>query len=51
MSEHKIIRLGHHGDGIADGPLYAPMTLPGEIVTGTVNGTDLSDIRIVTPSI
>jgi 23S rRNA (uracil1939-C5)-methyltransferase len=50
MSEHKIIRLGHHGDGIADGPLYAPMTLPGEIVTGTVNGTDLSDIRIVTPS-
>ena len=29
---------------------YAPMTLPGEIVTGTVNGTDLSDIRIVTPS-
>ena len=35
MTEYKIIRLGHQGDGIADGPVFAPMTLPGEVVTGT----------------
>ena len=32
MTEHKILRLGHHGDGIAEGPLYAPVTLPDEVV-------------------
>lgn len=45
-----ITRLGHHGDGIAEGPVYAPMTLPGEVVTGVVQGNSLSDVRIVTPS-
>ena len=50
MTEYRIKRLGHHGDGIADGPLYAPMTLPGEVVTGTPQGTQLADVRIVTPS-
>ena len=50
MTEHHIIRLGHHGDGIADGPLFAPITLPGEVVTGTVDGQTLRDVRIVTPS-
>ena len=30
MTEYKIIRLGHQGDGIADGPVFAPMTLPVE---------------------
>tara|TARA_R110002094_G_scaffold58461_1_gene69511 strand:+ start:995 stop:2212 length:1218 start_codon:yes stop_codon:yes gene_type:complete len=50
MSEHHIIRLGHHGDGIADGPVYAPVTLPGEVVTGTVDGQTLRDVRVVTPS-
>ncbi|MFU8880773.1 MAG: class I SAM-dependent RNA methyltransferase [Rhodobacterales bacterium] len=50
MTEHRIIRLGHQGDGIAAGPVYAPMTLPGEVVTGIRNGDRLSDIRIVTPS-
>jgi len=37
-----IARLGHRGDGIADtaeGPVYVPYTLPGEIVTvETVDG-------------
>ena len=28
MSEFTIKRLGHQGDGIADGPVYAPLTLP-----------------------
>lgn len=50
MTEHIIRRLGHHGDGIADGPLFVPMTLPGEIVTGEVEGQTLTDVRIVTPS-
>ena len=50
METVTITRLGHQGDGIADGPLYAPMTLPGEVVTGTVRGAQLDDIRIVTPS-
>ena len=45
-----IARLGHRGDGIADGPLFAPLTLPGEKITGTPEGNRLTDIRIVTPS-
>jgi 23S rRNA (uracil1939-C5)-methyltransferase len=45
-----IVRLGHHGDGIADGPLYVPRTLPGEVVEGTPDGDRLGDVRIVTPS-
>lgn len=45
-----ITRLGHQGDGIADGPVYAPRTLPGEVVSGTVDGQILTDIRVETPS-
>ncbi|MCA0908144.1 class I SAM-dependent RNA methyltransferase [Ruegeria marisrubri] len=45
-----ITRLGHQGDGIADGPVYAPRTLPGEIVSGTLVGQQLTDIRVETPS-
>lgn len=50
MAEFQINRLGHQGDGIADGPLFAPLTLPGETVSGEVDGTQLRDIRVVTPS-
>lgn len=50
MSEFEIIRLGHQGDGIAEGPVFAALTLPDEIVTGTLDGTRLNDVRIVTPS-
>jgi 23S rRNA (uracil1939-C5)-methyltransferase len=50
MTEHRIIRLGHQGDGIAEGPVFAPLTLPGEVVTGTRIGDRLTDIRIVTSS-
>ncbi|MCC5992804.1 MAG: class I SAM-dependent RNA methyltransferase [Rhodobacteraceae bacterium] len=45
-----ITRLGHHGDGIADGPVYAPRTLPGEVVEGTITGTRMDAPRILTPS-
>ena len=49
-TEYTINRLGYQGDGIADGPIYAARTLPGEIVSGVLDGTQLNDIRIVTPS-
>lgn len=49
-SEFTITRLGHQGDGIAEGPVFAPRTLPGEVVTGVQQGSDLTDVRIVTPS-
>ncbi|MCG7520440.1 class I SAM-dependent RNA methyltransferase [Ruegeria sp. Ofav3-42] len=47
---YTITRLGHQGDGISDGPVYAPRTLPGEVVSGTLLGQFLSDIRVETPS-
>lgn len=50
MTEYKITRLGQYGDGIAEGPIFAPMTLPGERVTGTLVGSTLTDIKIITPS-
>ncbi|MCX7558274.1 class I SAM-dependent RNA methyltransferase [Sulfitobacter sp. F26204] len=50
MTEFKIRRLGHHGDGIAEGPFYVPMTLPGEVVTGETDQQTLTGVRIVTPS-
>jgi 23S rRNA (uracil1939-C5)-methyltransferase len=51
MTEHHIQRLGHLGDGIAEGPVFAPLTLPGEVVTGQLEGQALKDVRIVTPSV
>lgn len=50
MTEHVIERLGHQGDGIAVGPVFAPMALPGEVVSGVVEGNRLTDMRVVTPS-
>ena len=50
MTEVTITRLGLHGDGIADGPVFAPRTLPGEVVAGVLDGQVLHDVRIVTPS-
>lgn len=47
---YEILRLGHQGDGIAEGPLFAPRTLPGEVVTGDVEGASLANVKIVTPS-
>ncbi|WP_119841148.1 class I SAM-dependent RNA methyltransferase [Pseudooceanicola algae] len=52
--EYLIEKLGHHGDGMAHGadrtPVFAPMTLPGERVTGTLNGDRLENVKIVLPS-
>ncbi|MEL7211222.1 MAG: class I SAM-dependent RNA methyltransferase [Pseudomonadota bacterium] len=46
----KIVRLGHLGDGIAEGPVFVPRTLPGEIVEGAVKDGVLAVPKIVTPS-
>lgn len=49
-----IERLGHLGDGIAQGPeraIYVPGMLPGEEVEGELQGDQLADFRIVTPSV
>ncbi|MBN2631249.1 MAG: class I SAM-dependent RNA methyltransferase [Rhodobacteraceae bacterium] len=49
-----IDRLGHHGDGIAQGdggPIFVPQMLPGEVVEGTLEGDRLLGARIVTPSV
>jgi 23S rRNA (uracil1939-C5)-methyltransferase len=45
-----VERLGHHGDGIAAGPVFVPRTLPGEVVEGEVEGGRMAQPRIVTPS-
>ena len=50
MSSHRISRLGHLGDGIADGPIFAPLTLPGEVVEGEVVNSRIANPRIITPS-
>lgn len=50
MKRFQIKRLGHHGDGIGDGPVYAPRTLPGEVIEASGDDDRLSDIRIIEPS-
>ncbi|WP_299735936.1 class I SAM-dependent RNA methyltransferase [uncultured Roseobacter sp.] len=50
MTEITIKRLGLQGDGVADGPIYVPLTLPGEVVEGTIDGTVLRDPKIIRPS-
>ena len=48
-----IARVGGQGDGIADtpdGPVFAPLTLPGEVVRGEVRDGRLEAVEIVTAS-
>lgn len=49
--EVTITRLGHQGDGIAEGPVFVPRTLPGEVVAGDVVAGRMDAPRIVTPSV
>jgi 23S rRNA (uracil1939-C5)-methyltransferase len=47
-----VARLGHLGDGIADGPsgpVFVPRCLPGEEVEGDLAGDRLDNLRILTP--
>jgi 23S rRNA (uracil1939-C5)-methyltransferase len=50
MQEVTIRRLGLHGDGVAEGPVYVPRTLPGEVVAGDVAGQTMPEPKIITPS-
>lgn len=51
MSHEVTIRaLTHKGDGVADGPVYVPQVLPGEVVSGDLEGQRLANTRIITPS-
>lgn len=48
-----ITRVGGQGDGIAEtpsGPVFAPLTLPGETVRGVLRDGRLEDLDVVTPS-
>jgi 23S rRNA (uracil1939-C5)-methyltransferase len=48
-----IDRLGHHGDGIAAGPIgtiFVSQMLPGEEIEGDLVGDRLTNTRIITPS-
>jgi len=48
-----VARLGHLGDGIADGPegpVFVPMALPGEVVEGAVADGRMDAPKIVTPA-
>lgn len=50
MIEYKIKHLGLQGDGVADGPVFAPLTLPDEVVTGELSGSSLKDVKVLRPS-
>ena len=50
MTTYVIERLGQRGDGVAEGPVFVPLALPGEVVTGTRAGDALNDVRILEPS-
>ncbi len=53
MPEFTVNRLGHLGDGVIDsnnGPIFAPFTLPGEVISGEPEGDRIVAPRIVTPS-
>ncbi len=45
-----VARLGHLGDGVTPGPVFVPLSLPGEVVEGEVVDGRMAGPRIVTPS-
>ncbi len=48
--ETEILGLSIQGDGIAEGPLYVPYALPGEVVSGAVTGNRMEGAKILRPS-
>ncbi|PRY20658.1 23S rRNA m(5)U-1939 methyltransferase [Aliiruegeria haliotis] len=46
----EILRLGHRGDGIAEGPVFVNGGLPGEVVEGVITDGRLAAPRILRPS-
>lgn len=55
MVELQIKRLGHHGDGIAADdagkPVFVPLTLPGEVISGEIEGDRIAAPSVITPSV
>ncbi|MEM1130355.1 MAG: class I SAM-dependent RNA methyltransferase [Pseudomonadota bacterium] len=49
-AEYVIERLGRQGDGVAEGPVFVPRSLPREVVTGAVVDGRMPEPRIVTPA-
>jgi 23S rRNA (uracil1939-C5)-methyltransferase len=45
-----IDTVGAQGDGLAAGPIYVPLTLPGETVSATVSGERAEVAQILAPS-
>ncbi len=50
MTTVTIDALGSAGDGVAAGPVYAPFTLPGEVVEGDVMDGRIEAPKVITPS-
>ena len=51
MTEVEVARLGRHGDGVsADGGVFAPLTLPGELVAGEVAEGRMEAPEVLRPS-
>lgn len=46
----RIARVGVEGDGVGDGPVYVPFTLPGELVRAAPHGKRASLIEVLEPS-
>ncbi|HUO12444.1 MAG TPA: RNA methyltransferase, partial [Caulobacteraceae bacterium] len=50
VQELLVERIGAHGDGIAVGPVFAPLTLPGERVRARVVGDRAEVVEVLSPS-
>ncbi|MFK7876919.1 MAG: class I SAM-dependent RNA methyltransferase [Paracoccaceae bacterium] len=50
MTQLKIKELGRQGDGIAEGPVFVPRTLPGELIDGDVIEGRVENAKIIEPS-
>ncbi len=54
MAELTIHRLGHHGDGVATtgagATIFVPLTLPGERISGDIEGDRIASPSVISPS-
>ena len=51
LRELEVLRVGTQGDGIAEGPVYVPFTLPGERVQAKVRAGRAELTQVLTPSL
>ena len=50
MTQRRISRLGHRGDGVTEDGILVARALPGEVVAGEVAGGRIAAPRILSPS-